>query len=125
MAAAQLHCKQCKKKFKRTHNRQIHCSAKCRAVFKKTLEWDDKQRNYKYLLYYGISLQEYNKMFDEQNGCCFLCNKHQSELNQTLHVDHNHETGVVRSLLCQKCNMGLGLFNDDKILIKKVLEYVS
>ena len=62
---------------------------------------------------YGITQEDYNKMFDDQQGCCKACGKHQSELKRTLDVDHCHETNKVRGLLCNRCNLILGLCNDD------------
>ena len=73
---------------------------------------------------HGITLDEYNQMFAEQQGCCVICNKHQSEFNQALHVDHNHETGKIRGLLCVNCNTGLGRFMDSQALLHKALAYL-
>ncbi|MBU2051427.1 MAG: endonuclease VII domain-containing protein [Gammaproteobacteria bacterium] len=56
----------------------------------------------------GITLEEYNQMFAKQNGCCAICGKHQSELKNRLAIDHNHETGEIRGLLCTSCNITLG-----------------
>jgi hypothetical protein len=64
-------------------------------------------------------------MFLEQEGCCMICKIHQSQCKQNLHVDHDHETGQVRGLLCQKCNHALGLFKDNPQIIQAALEYVS
>lgn len=57
---------------------------------------------------FGITLDNYNQMFIEQNGCCAVCGKHQSKFQRRLAVDHNHETGKVRGLLCPNCNTLLG-----------------
>jgi hypothetical protein len=62
---------------------------------------------------YGISIDDYNLMFDTQNGCCAICKKHQSELKKSLFVDHDHNTEKIRGLICFRCNAALGLFNDD------------
>lgn len=53
---------------------------------------------------YGIDLNDYNRMFQIQGGHCSICKKHQSDLPKALVVDHNHETGKVRGLLCDFCN---------------------
>lgn len=78
---------------------------------------------------YGIDITDYNIMFENQKGCCKICNTHISELNlkikKSLCVDHNHETGKVRGLLCDKCNRGLGLFCDDENLLYKAMEYLN
>ena len=82
-------------------------------------------RNSKYKKTFGITLEEYNEMFTKQNGCCSICGRHQSEFNKALSVDHNHETGEIRGLLCSKCNFGIGNFNDSIELIEKALLYLK
>jgi hypothetical protein len=55
-------------------------------------------------------------MFEDQKGCCGICKRHQSEFKKRLGVDHNHSTGKIRKLLCDRCNLGLGfyeLFKDE------------
>ena len=74
---------------------------------------------------YKISLIEYNELFILQNGRCGICNKHQRELKKRLHVDHNHTTGQIRGLLCNKCNLGLGTMGDSVESIKKALIYLG
>jgi hypothetical protein len=53
---------------------------------------------------YGITLDQYNKMFETQEGKCAICQRHQNELTRTLCVDHDHKTNKVRALLCVTCN---------------------
>lgn len=60
---------------------------------------------------YGLQEGEWHIMFEKQHGCCAICGKHQSELKTALHVDHNHETREVRGLLCNVCNMNLGVLH--------------
>lgn len=76
-------------------------------------------------LKYGITQDEYNKLFEEQNGCCAICGKHQSEFKKALHIDHNHKTGKVRGLLCFNCNMGIGRLQDSKELLLKAVDYLE
>ena len=56
---------------------------------------------------YGITLDDYNRMFNTQEGKCAICQRHQNELTKSLGVDHNHKTGQIRSLLCITCNTDL------------------
>src|SRR5674476_255535 len=63
---------------------------------------------------YGITQIEYKEMFKRQEDCCAICGRHQSLFKRRLHVDHNHETGKVRSLLCGRCNTGLGYYEKYK-----------
>jgi hypothetical protein len=59
---------------------------------------------------YGITPQHYDLMLKEQGGACAICGE---QPDGHLYVDHCHTTGKVRGLLCQRCNTGLGSFNDD------------
>jgi hypothetical protein len=77
---------------------------------------------------YGIGIDRYNEMLAEQNGSCAICGK--AEGNEirgkvvALAVDHCHDTGKIRALLCSNCNTALGLFNDDVALLAKARAYV-
>lgn len=66
-----------------------------------------RQRNKWLRTTYGITVQEYNRLFQIQGGMCAICKKHQSELKQSFHVDHDHTTMKVRGLLCFNCNSRL------------------
>jgi hypothetical protein len=74
---------------------------------------------------YGMSLEEYDALFKEQDGKCAICGEHQGSLSKRLGVDHCHETGKVRGLLCDKCNVSLGNFQDDVNLLGKAIEYLN
>lgn len=89
----------------------------CMKVWKKEKHF---QRSYR------ISLEDYNNLYKKQNGCCFLCGVSGSGKNKDkLVVDHCHKTGVVRSLLCWPCNIGLGMFKDNIDLIDRVKNYLT
>jgi len=74
---------------------------------------------------YGLTLEEYNKMFEEQGGCCKICKTHQSDLTRSLSIDHCHSSERVRSLLCGNCNVGLGNFKDNIDLLKEAIKYLE
>lgn len=59
----------------------------------------------------------YHHFFEVQGGKCKICDK--------LHVDHNHETGQVRGLLCSSCNTSLGLIQEDRVVIMRMLKYLK
>ena len=82
-------------------------------------------RNYMLVYRFGITLEDYNNMFNIQKGCCAVCGKHQSELNRILAVDHDHDTGKVRGLLCMSCNTSIGKLGDSIESIEKVLSYLK
>jgi len=75
---------------------------------------------------YGISPEIYEKERIEQGYCCKLCGDHESnQPHGRLHIDHCHDTGLYRGLLCNKCNLALGGFDDDIELMKRAIEYVQ
>jgi len=86
----------------------------------------DKPKTYKrkyQLKQYNITLDDYNLMFEKQEGRCAICQKHQNELSKTLCVDHDHKTNKVRQLLCHTCNVTLSYFeNFDS---KPFMEYLN
>jgi Recombination endonuclease VII len=72
----------------------------------------------------GLTPKDYDEMLAQQNDGCWICGGIPSR-TPYLHIDHNHETGVVRGLLCEGCNLGLGKFRDDVELLKRAVEYLS
>lgn len=74
---------------------------------------------------YNISLELYNELFTKQNGCCAICNKHQSDLPRGLIIDHDHKTEKVRGLLCYSCNSSLGGIKDDIEIAKSRLNIIN
>lgn len=84
----------------------------------------DKAREYNFKSKYGITTKEYDELYTGQSGCCALCSKHSTELSRPLCVDHDHETGKVRGLLCSTCNSGLGKLGDNEEGLLKALEYL-
>lgn len=73
---------------------------------------------------YGLSLDEYNRMFKEQNGCCAICCKPESDCRVALGVDHDHVTGVIRGLLCKECNTSLGAFKENIEIMLSAINYL-
>lgn len=57
---------------------------------------------------YGLTIKDYDIMFENQKGKCIICQRHQSELTRILNIDHCHKTGKIRGLLCVSCNNTLG-----------------
>ncbi len=69
---------------------------------------------------YGLSKEDYDKLYVNQQGRCAVC---RIEL-PVLHIDHFHEDGTIRGLLCGKCNRGIGLFDDNIELLEAVIKYL-
>lgn len=74
---------------------------------------------------FGITIDMYNEMLEKQQSRCAVCKVHVSDTTKDLAVDHCHDTGRVRGLLCGKCNMAIGLLNDDVQLVRSVLCYLE
>jgi Recombination endonuclease VII len=78
------------------------------------------ERTYHLRRRYGITAEDADAMLDAQGGLCAIC-----KAAPAVHVDHDHETGAVRALLCFNCNGGLGQFKDDPAVLRSAAEYVS
>ena len=74
---------------------------------------------------YGITPEDYNRMFLEQNESCAICRTPQKNLKRKLHVDHNHTTGKSRGLLCVNCNHSVGCFERDSSFLDNVKKYLE
>lgn len=72
---------------------------------------------------FGITVVEYNALFEFQNGLCAICGSDNE--GKSFCVDHDHESGKIRGLLCKKCNSGIGFLKDDMNIIKKALFYLG
>lgn len=69
---------------------------------------------------YGISLEERNYLFTAQNGLCKICVE-----NKATDVDHCHQTGRVRGLLCRACNNAIGLLRENKQILQNAITYLE
>lgn len=85
---------------------------------------DKAQKKYS-LKKYGISIEEYDRMVESQKGLCKICNSFEPNRKGRLCVDHDHDTGKIRGLLCDKCNRAMGLFGDSQENLQKAIEYLK
>lgn len=79
---------------------------------------------------FGITLEQYEQLAASQGGCCAICGKSPDEAkghkrNVRLHIDHDHDSGLVRGLLCNTCNTGLGCFYDSLDNLIGAIEYLE
>lgn len=72
---------------------------------------------------YGLTPEQYDEMLERQGGGCAICGKPPGDI--ALHVDHCHDTGRVRGLLCFSCNAGLGQFRHDPQLLGRAMDYAA
>lgn len=103
----------------------IYCSPECKRVGlmsspKARTAMIEANRN----RLYGITMAQYRDMLTEQGGVCAICRTNEWP-GKGPHVDHDHKTGKVRGILCHKCNLGLGKFNDDVALMREAIKYLE
>lgn len=111
-------CKTCGSTFTPTNPCQLYCSSAC------------KGKNAYYKRNYGIDDATLEQMKKDQDYKCYLCHSEgfligKNNHNEKLAVDHDHNTGKVRKLLCHNCNRALGLFKDNPELMRKAASYVE
>jgi hypothetical protein len=73
---------------------------------------------------FGITQDEFERLLKEQGNRCAICSR-DDPAGRGWHVDHCHRTGRVRGLLCKPCNNGLGLLNDDPVLMRAAANYIE
>src|SRR3990167_10076450 len=82
-----------------------------------------KARERKLKKIYSITIEEYRNLLNEQGGVCLGCRK--SPNGKDLCVDHNHETGRIRGLLCSGCNLIIGHAEDNVMVLENLIEYLQ
>ncbi len=117
------------KKSATCHPEKPHVSkGLCGACYKKTFSREHQTkiaRKYNLKKFYGLTVEQYDQMRAEQANVCAICQTHPTAKKGSFHVDHNHNTGKIRGLLCHNCNVGLGVFKDDTALLTKAIEYLD
>lgn len=120
-------CETCETSFEARHDRQGRfCSRGC--VRRPRLYPDKKTQNRARQLrvLYGLTLDGFDALVESQSGCCAICeNTLRIGGVAGAHVDHDHETGVVRGILCANCNHGLGKFGDDPASLRRAADYLE
>ncbi len=127
-------CSICNDDYSKTVYNKKYCSKKCgikaqpdRTSYRKQYNNENRKMRARHHLLskYGLTEEDYNQMFTEQSGCCKICDTHQSEFTKRLYVDHCHNTGKVRGLLCHQCNSGIGMLKDNPDLVLKAAAYLK
>ena len=104
------------------HYSESYCKP-CKSDYQKKYNVDKDHRVY-LLRAYGLTQEDFNRMLKDQKGVCALCSQPPTE-SKNFCVDHDHETGRVRGLLCTRCNRGLGLLGDTLEHVERAVEYLS
>lgn len=125
-----MKCLQCPTEFTTNRKDKKYCCVKCKNKARRRRDknrWKcHKRRNWRRSnISTSFTINDYNILVGKQGNKCAICNRHRLEFTQDLAVDHDHITGKIRGLLCHKCNVGLGYFKDDVLLVKKAAEYLQ
>jgi hypothetical protein len=116
-------CLHCKRSITDRRTNAKYCSRRCgMAVFHKNNPEYNRYSQIKAL--YGITADEYTRLFNGQSGVCAICGT-KGRKNRYLDIDHCHASSEVRGLLCSSCNMGLGLFEDNVDAMKLAVRYLE
>jgi len=73
---------------------------------------------------YGITVEHYDELLAQQGGGCAICGR-EPRPDSSLHLDHDHESGQLRGILCFRCNNALGDFDDDLGLLRAAIRYLE
>ena len=82
-------------------------------------------RKYKLKQCYGLTVEQYEKMLDEQNRLCAICFSHTPNSKLDWCVDHDHQSGKVRGILCHPCNTLLGAARDNQTILASAMNYLG
>lgn len=135
-AFGKAHCSSCaekqiiRQKNKRAERRRAglcpSCGSKPRTGYRRCDRCRDKRHAASIRSLYGLTPGEYREMLLDQDGGCAICGDPPGTGYNTrrLHVDHDHTTGRVRALLCSRCNVILGMCDEDPERLRKVLQYI-
>lgn len=74
---------------------------------------------------YGLTATQFSALQERAGGRCEICGRAESETSRRLAVDHDHETGIVRGLLCGRCNTGIGLLGDSLQGLQRAIDYLA
>lgn len=90
----------------------------------------DKFRDQDLQYRFGVTLHNYREMLNKQNGVCAICGKPETAKSnkgklRLLSVDHDHRTGIIRGLLCSRCNTAMGLLLDDISILRAAIRYLT
>lgn len=98
------------------------CNVEYQREYRATESGRRRHKNVQLRAKYGITLEQYEELWTSQGGLCAICGKSEGSSSawggsKMLAVDHDHETGRVRGLLCQACNVGIGHLTNSEVLL--------
>lgn len=122
----QTMCRRCvslyHKEYRRTKQGRVKIRQQQRRYYQSKQGRESNRRTrIKYV--YGLTLEQHEQIYVNQNGCCKLCGD--SVAYNKIYTDHDHETGKIRGFLCHRCNTGIGFLGDTAESLQKAVEYLK
>ena len=142
MKSLERKCDYCEADIENKRADAKYCSAPCRNAAEKRRYRERKglavnpirgpytgrsnnRRAYALKYKFGITVDQYEQMLENQNNSCAICNKEARAEGKSLAVDHDHATGEIRGLLCSYCNYKLVGRHRDPHLLRKIADYIE
>ena len=112
-------------KYRGGHTTQCRtCSAAAQRAWRKREGVSSRQHRRRVARMYGLDPESFDRMLANQGGGCAICGNGPAPSRKHLDVDHDHDTGEVRALLCNPCNRAVGALKDDLCYASKVMTYI-
>ena len=124
-------CKNCLSKRNKTYQKKWRDSGKANITRNKWYENNRDKYNQMHLKsrlkrHYNLTLQQFNQMLEQQKGVCAICRQPETFKNRKyLTIDHNHQTGKIRGLLCHNCNLLLGHSKENLATLYAAISYLK
>lgn len=124
------YCRSCAQEYQRSYQaerrEQYREYSRKRQLDPKKRARDRQNKRGMWLRLYGLTHDEHDALLARQNNACAICGEPgENWAERGLHVDHDHESGLVRGLLCGRCNLGLGYFKDSPDRLAAAVEYLK
>jgi hypothetical protein len=116
------YCSECSNKLGREHHKKNRA--------KGTEGWEKHRKDYRNRYYkntYGITLAQFEEIFEAQDYKCAICfcPLDIDGESSKAHLDHNHTTGKIRQILCVRCNKGIGYLQEDTDIMQSAIDYIN
>lgn len=95
------------------------------SLYRKTSEGKRVSKRANYRRKFGLEIEDIELILSSQDYRCLICKIHQNDLPKALAVDHCHNTGRIRGMLCSNCNTALGMVKDSIWILKELIEYLN
>lgn len=119
-------CAECGTDITDRRRSAIYCSNACAQRARAVRTGPEARRKWRMTNKYGITPDDYDRMLSEQNQACAICKATDpGTVHGFWHVDHCHDRGHVRGLLCNTCNLALGLMADDPARLRAAADYIE